>query len=120
MHQQCHDNGQVRSEMQYVDKYSDFDVWTCLSPVMVKEIKLHITPLLESGLKGNDLMIAFDVRMLDIELSVLVQGNTAGANKDVKIIREVAQYLLTKASVPQILEKAEQLKTLVSENFWAY
>lgn len=110
---------QVRSEMQYVDKYSDFDVWTCLSPVMVKEIKLHITPLLESGLKGNDLMIAFDVRMLDIELSVLVQGNTAGANKDVKIIREVAQYLLTKASVPQILEKAEQLKTLVSENFWA-
>ena len=116
----CHSSRmRVREEMQFVDKYSDFDVWTCLSPVMVKEIKLHLTPLLESGLKGNDLMIAFDVRMLDIELSVLVQGNTISASRDIKVIREVAQYLLTKASVPQILEKAEQLKTLVSENFWA-
>lgn len=110
---------QVRAEMQYVDKFSDFEEWTCLSPVMVKEIKLHLTPLLDSGLKGNDLMVAFDVRMLDIELSVLVQGNTGKANKDVKVIREVSKYLLTKASVPQILEKAEQLKTLVSEQYWS-
>ena len=110
---------QVRAEMQYVDKYSDYDVWTCLSPVMVKEVKLHITPLLDSGLKGNDLVIAFDVRMLDVELSILLQGNTGRANRDVKVIREVAQYLLTKASVPQILEKADQLKTLVSEQFWS-
>ena len=86
---------------------------------MVKEIKLHITPLLDSGLKGNDLIIAFDVRMLDIELSILLQGNTGKASRDVKVIREVAQYLLTKAAVPQILEKSEQLKTLVSEQFWA-
>ena len=110
---------QVRAEMQFVDKYSDYDVWTCLSPIMVKEIKLHISPLLDSGLKGNDLVIAFDVRMLDVELSILLQGNTGRANRDVKVIREVAQYLLTKASVPQILEKAEQLKTLVSEQFWS-
>ena len=110
---------QIRAEMQFVDKYSDYDVWLCISPVMVKEIKLHITPLLASGLKGNDLMIAFDVRMLDIELSILLQGNTGKASKDVKVIREVAQYLLTKAAVPQILEKSEQLKTLVSEQFWA-
>jgi len=110
---------QVRAEMQFVDKYSDYDIWTCLSPVMVKEIKLHISPLLDSGLKGNDLVIAFDVRMLDVELSILLQGNTGRANRDVKVIREVAQYLLTKASVPQILEKATQLKTLVSEQFWS-
>ncbi len=109
---------QVRTEMQFVDKYSDFEVWTCLSPVMVKEIKLHLTPLVDSGLKGNELMIAFDVRMLDIELSLLLQGNTGKANKDVKVVREVAQYLLTKASVPQILEKADQLRTLVSEQYW--
>lgn len=110
---------QVRAEMQFVDKYSDFEVWSCLSPVMVKEIKLHLTPLIDSGLKGNELMIAFDIRMLDIELSLLLQGNTGKAGKDVKVVREVAQYLLTKASIPQILEKAEQLKTLVSEQYWA-
>lgn len=109
---------QVRAEMQYVDKYSDFDVWACLSPVMVKEIKLHITPLLDSGLNEKDLIIAFDIRMLDVELSVLLNGNTASASRDIKVIREVAQYLLTKASVPQIFAKSAQLKLLVSDQLW--
>lgn len=49
---------QVRAAMEWVDKYSDFDVWTCLSPVMVKEIKLHLVPLLDSGIKDKDLVIA--------------------------------------------------------------
>lgn len=109
---------QVRAEMQYVDKYADYDVWASLSTLMVKEIKLHITPLLDSGLKGKDLEIAFDVKMLDVELSMLLQGNTGMAKRDVKNIREVAAYLLNeKASIPQVLEKAKQLRTLVSEQF---
>lgn len=110
---------QVRAEMQYVDKYSDYATWESVSPLMVKEIKVHITPLLDSGLEGFDLSIAFDIRMLDIELSMLVQGNTEMATRDVKTVRQVAQYLLTeKASIPQVFAKAEQLKTLVSEQFW--
>lgn len=109
---------QVRAEMQYVDKYSDYATWESVSPLMVKEIKVHITPLLDSGLEGFDLSIAFDIRMLDIELSMLVQGNTGMATRDVKTVRQVAQYLLTeKASIPQVFAKAEQLKTLVSEQF---
>ena len=110
---------QVRAEMQYVDKYSDYATWESVSPLMVKEIKVHITPLLDSGLEGFDLSIAFDIRMLDIELSMLIQGNTGMATRDVKTVRQVAQYLLTeKASIPQVFAKAEQLKTLVSEQFW--
>lgn len=110
---------QVHAEMQYVDKYSDYATWESVSPLMVKEIKVHITPLLDSGLEGFDLSIAFDIRMLDIELSMLVQGNTGMATRDVKTVRQVAQYLLTeKASIPQVFAKAEQLKTLVSEQFW--
>lgn len=110
---------QVRAEMQYVDKYSNYATWESVSPLMVKEIKVHITPLLDSGLEGFDLSIAFDIRMLDIELSMLIQGNTGMATRDVKTVRQVAQYLLTeKASIPQVFAKAEQLKTLVSEQFW--
>ena len=110
---------QVRSEMQYVDKYCDYTTWSALSPLMVKEIKVHLTPLLDSGLEGYDLSIAFDIRMLDIELSLLVQGNTSGAARDVKTVCKIAQYLLTeKASIPQVLEKADQLKTLVDTRFW--
>ena len=111
---------QVRAEMQYVDKYSDYETWEALSPLMVKEIKLHITPLLDSGFKGKDLAVAFDIRMLDVELSLLVNGNVKGASRDVKNIREVAKYLLEeKASVPQVFAKAEHLKMLCSEQFWA-
>lgn len=110
---------QVRSEMQYVDKYSDYKTWEAVSPLMVKEIKLHLTHLVDSGLEGMESSVAFDIRMLDIELSLLVQGNTAKAARDVKIVRQVAQYLLSeKAGIPQVLAKAGQLKTLVSEQFW--
>lgn len=48
---------QVRAEMQYVDKYSDYATWESVSPLMVKEIKVHITPLLDSGLEGFDLSL---------------------------------------------------------------
>lgn len=110
---------QVRAQMQYVDKYCDFRNWEALSPIMVKEIKTHLTPLLDSGLDGFELSVAFDVRMLYIELSLLVQGNTLNAARDVKTVRQVAQYLLVeKASIPQVFAKAEQIKTLVSDQFW--
>lgn len=111
---------QVRAAMEYVDKYSDYNTWSAVSPLMVKEIKLHLTPLLDSGLDGLDLSIAFDIRMLDVELSMLVQGNVAKATRDIKVIRKIAQYLLTeKAGIPMVLEKASQLKTLISDQFWA-
>ncbi|MBR5266468.1 MAG: DEAD/DEAH box helicase family protein [Clostridia bacterium] len=110
---------QVRAEMQYVDKYCDFETWQALSPLMVKEIKLHITPLLDSGFKGRDLAVAFDIRMLDVELALLDKGSVKGAARDVKNIREVAKYLLEeKASVPQVFAKADHLKTLCSDQFW--
>ena len=51
----------MRSQYLNQLRYSDFDVWTCLSPVMVKEIKLHLVPLLDSGIKDKDLVIAFDI-----------------------------------------------------------
>ena len=109
---------QVRAQMEYVDKYSDYDTWLCLSPLSIKEIKLHLTPLLDGGLNGDEIVIAFDIRMLDIELAILLKGNANVAEKDIKVVREVAKYLLTKASVPQIMEKADQLRTLVSDQFW--
>ncbi len=54
---------QVRESMQYVDKYSDTATWTALTPVIVKEMKVHLSPLLDSGLGGDHLAIAFDIRM---------------------------------------------------------
>ena len=111
---------QVREEEKYVDKYHNKDVWTSLSPVNIKEIKTHLLPLVDSGLGGNHLSVAFDVRMYVVEHALLKSGNIKEAVDSVKNIRKVAQYLLTeKASVPQVLEKASDLKVLMGTEFWS-
>lgn len=110
---------QVREAMQYVDKYYNLDIWVSISPVMVKEAKVHISPLLDSGLNGDHLSIAFDVRMYHIEKALLAGTGIQGVSNHVKNIRLIAQYLLNeKASVPQVLKKASELKVVMSEDFW--
>lgn len=105
--------------MQYVDKYYNLDTWVSLSPVMVKEAKVHIPPLLDSGLNGDHLSVAFDVRMYHIEKALLAGTGIKSVSDHVKNIRLIAQYLLTeKASVPQVLKKASELKAVMSEDFW--
>ena len=110
---------QVREEMQYVDKYYDLKSWVSLSPVDVKEIKRHISPLLDSGLNGDHLAVAFDARVFYVEKTLLATGNIVGANEHIKNLRQIAKYLLEdKASVPQVLAKAQDLKQLYSKEYW--
>ena len=109
---------QVRKEMSYVDKYYDKSIWYNLTEISKKEIELHLSYLLDADSKESENVKLFDARMLAIEISLLLTGKTARAKKDVEVVRKVAQYLLTKASVPQIMAKADQLKILVSEQFW--
>ena len=116
-----HDNRiQVREAMQYVDKYYDLQTWVSLSPVEVKEAKLHLSPLLDSGVNGDHLAVAFDVRMYSIEKELLRTGEIGKAAEHVKNLRLIAKYLLNeKASVPQVLAKTGDLKAMMGEAFWA-
>lgn len=110
---------QVRNEMQIVDKYCDIKNWVSLSPVMVKEIKRHLTYLVDSGLGGDFLSVAFDVRMYYIELDLLKTYSVMNSSSHIKTLRKCAQFLINeKASVPQVKNKADALKRLLSENLW--
>lgn len=110
---------QVRAEMQYVDKYCDEGNWAALTPVALQELRRHIVPLLDSGVQGHPLSIAFDCRMLHVAVSLISSGSVKEAAKDVKKIREVASYLLAeKASIPQALAKAGDLKQIAGGGFW--
>lgn len=110
---------QVRAELQHVDKFYDWENWAALTPVALQEIRRHIVPLLDSGIQGHPLSIAFDCRMLHIALALVNDGNIDAAAKDVTRIREVANYLLSeKASIPHVLAKAADLKQIVNSNFW--
>lgn len=110
---------QVRAAMQHVDKYYDLASWTALSPVSIQEIKSHLVPLLDSGLNGDSLAVAYDCRMYRVALSLICDKNIKAAASDVKKVREIARYLLNKkASVPQVLAKATDLKLLMNNTFW--
>lgn len=110
---------QVRAAMQHVDKYYDLASWTALSPVSIQEIKSHLVPLLDSGLNGDSLAVAYDCRMYHVVLSLICDKNIKAAASDVKKVREIARYLLNeKASVPQVLAKATDLKLLMNNTFW--
>ena len=109
----------VRENMKYVDKYVDKSVWESLSVVNIKELQKYIVPLIDAGLNGNSNIVSFDLKMLKIELAILLDDNIARAEKEVKAVREIAQYLLQeKASIPAVFAKKEDLKTLVSTQFW--
>lgn len=110
---------QVREAMQYVDKYYDKKTWISLSPVEVKEIKRHISPLLDSGINGDHLSVAFDARIYYVEKTLLATGTVTGANDHIKNLRLVAKFLIEeKASITQVLEKAQDLKQLASKEYW--
>ena len=110
---------QVRNEMQYVDKYCVNKNWDSLSAVNKREIKIHLTPLIDSGLDGEQKVISYDVRFYNIELSVLQKGSISAAIDHVKVIRRVLKFLLDKkASLPQVINKAELLQKLVAEDYW--
>lgn len=110
---------QVREEMQYVDKYYNLDTWTSLSPVMVKEAKRHISPLVDSGLQGDYLSVTFDILVYTVENDLLHTGTIQNVTEYVKKLRKVAKYLVDeKASVPQVRNKAKELLRLYSEELW--
>ena len=66
---------------------------------MVKEVKKYISPLLDSGLNGNHLSIAFDIRMFHVEKALLESGNLNSVVKHVKNIRLVAPVSYTHLAI---------------------
>ena len=110
---------QVREEMSYVDRFSNEVTWVSLSAVDVQEAKKHLSILVDSGLAGNSLSVAFDIRVYHVILAILKEVDIHSVNNHIKIIRMVARYLiLEKASVPQVLAKADILKKVASEEYW--
>lgn len=110
---------QVREELCFVDKYSDINTWTNISPLMRSEIERHIAYLLDNDIWEDAKIKSFDARMFYAEISMLESGNIKSASAHVRNIMEVCQFLLDeKASIPQVLEKKRELQQLSSQQYW--
>lgn len=109
----------VRNEMAYVDKYIDYERWDALSLLEKKEIQLHLSKLLDNDINQSKGSLAFDMKMFDIELSVLASGNIAQASKQVERVRMASKLLLdTASSIKAVINRAETLNILVGTEFW--
>ena len=112
---------QVRAEMQYVDKFCDLETWMALTPVSLQELQKHIVPILDTGIAGNPQALAFDCCMMKIMLTFVSTESVGKAAREVRQVSQAAKYLLEeKASIPQVLAKAADLKQLASNDFWEY
>ena len=105
----------VRKSLSYVDKYKLEIVWQYISQLDVLEIKNHISYLL-TPIQEDENAKRFDMMVLIIELSML-DDLTNPINTKQKIVT-IAEILQDKTTIPQVKEKIEVIKELLTENFW--
>jgi len=108
----------VRNAMPHIDNFRNINAWMGLSPLQVKEIELHVAPLMVSPEGEDEAAKMFDARMLKIEVAQLSSGDVSGVARDVQIVREAAGALLKKASIPAVHAKRAVLEKVRSEPFW--
>lgn len=108
----------VREELAYVDKFCDQERWQAISILDAKEMQLHISKLVDSDIDEDKKALAFDVKMFNIELSVLANGNISEATRSVTSVRKSARILLDYATIDGVKEKADVLQILAGTDFW--
>lgn len=108
----------VREEMAYVDKFCDVERWQAISILEAKEMQLHISKLIDSDIDEDKKALAFDLKLFNIELSVLANGNISQATRFVEKVRLAAKILLDNSSIDAVRAKSETLQMLAGTDFW--
>ncbi len=108
----------VREEMAYVDKFCDRERWQAISILDAKEMQLHISKLVDIDIEEDKKALAFDVKMFNIELSILANGNISEATRSVGMVRKSARILLDYSTIDDVIAKADTLKILAGTDFW--
>lgn len=105
----------VREKWQNVNRFQQPENWQYLSLVDVEVLKQDISPLLTKNMTDEGAK-RFDLLVLTVELS-MVNSDVKGT-KSIKNIVTIAQALEEKASIPQVMEKMDTIKMVLSEVFW--
>lgn len=109
----------VRMAMQYVDKYCDYERWTCIAPLEKKEMQAFLTNLIANDLDEDVRSLRFDIQVFQIELAVLTNGANGSANRQIKRVRLSSQNLLNKAaSQPLVKKNIPLLKDVAGTEYW--
>lgn len=105
----------VRTNIEYVERYSIDENWNDLNPIVVPEIKKQITPLVaaENGEEGAK---RFDLLVLNIELAHLVGGKDY--TKLIRKVTDICYALLDKTTIPEVYTHKNSLVEFTRDSYW--
>ena len=105
----------VKLHRQYVDKYRNRDVFTCLSDEAKGELEREIAPLVYNP-DTDELAKRFDNFMYGLMLAHLEQ--LPSLRHAQRQLRDTAALLERKATIPQVKDKLPLLKEVQTDVFW--
>ena len=105
----------VKLHRQYVDKYRNRDVFTCLSDEAKGELEREIAPLVYNP-DTDELAKRFDNFMYGLMLAQLEQ--LPSLRHAQRQLRDTAALLERKATIPQVKDKLPLLKEVQTDTFW--
>ena len=105
----------VKLHRQYVDKYRNRDVFTCLGDEAKGELEREIAPLVYNP-DTEELAKRFDNFMYGLMLAQLEQ--LPSLRHAQRQLRDTAALLERKATIPQVKDKLPLLKEVQTDAFW--
>ena len=105
----------VKLHRQYVDKYRNRDVFTCLSDEAKGELEREIAPMVYNP-DTDELAKRFDNFMYGLMLAQLEQ--LPSLRHAQRQLRDTAALLERKATIPQVKDKLPLLKEVQTDAFW--
>lgn len=105
----------VRHRWDAVSHFKNDEAWVCLTAANVETLKSDIAPLLPRNTQDENAK-KFDVLVLAIELGYV--NSEFNASKPIANVRGLAERLMTKASIPQVVAKMDTIKEVVNPVAW--
>lgn len=105
----------VRLKSEFVEKYKKADKWTCLDDTDLFELEKHIAPLVTFS-DTDEYAKRFDNFMYSMMLANI--DRLPAMRKLRYHLRNTAELLEKKSSVPQIAQKLTLIKDIQTEEFW--
>ena len=105
----------VRNRWEAVSHFKTDETWVCLTAANVQTLKLDIAPLLPHNTQDENAK-KFDVLVLAVELGFV--NDEFNASKPIVHIRNLAERLMTKATIPQVVAKMDTIKEVLNPTAW--
>ena len=105
----------VRNRWAAVCHFKSDDAWVCLTASDVQTLKFDIAPLLPHNTQDENAK-KFDVLVLAIELEFV--NSEYNASRPVASVCGLAERLLSKATIPQVVAKMGTIKEVLNQTSW--